>query len=172
VTVSREPTNGTWGKKLRDSAITGRLSVEDELRLLTEDRREHVRDVLLPALARGETVLLDRYFYSTAAYQGSRGANPDAILATMATEFPGPDLVLLIDVTPELGLARISKGRGDVPNHFEKLESLTAARAVYLKIAARQSNVMTVDGSRAAEEVTTDVFMKLSSLPALKPFLT
>jgi dTMP kinase len=169
VTTSREPTNGPWGKQLRESAITGRLSVEEELRLLTEDRAEHVRDLIRPALARGETVLLDRYFYSTAAYQGTRGADPDAVLAKMTALFPTPDLVFLIDLPPDLALARIAQGRGEVPNQFEKLESLAAARDVYLKIAARSANFTTVDGTRPADEVADEVFTKLSRRLALKP---
>jgi dTMP kinase len=130
--------------------------------LLTEDRREHVRDVILPALARGETVLLDRYFYSTIAYQGSRSGDAEAIAATMASEFPIPDLVYLIDVPPEVGLARIAKGRGEVPNQFEQLESLRAARDVFLNLAARHANIVRVDGTRPVEEVHEAVMKHLA----------
>lgn len=153
VVTSREPTYGPWGKKLRDTANTGRMTAAEEIHYLTEDRREHVRDLILPALARGETVILDRYFYSTAAYQGTRGADPDAILAAMSAEFPIPDLVLLIDIPPEVGLARIEKGRGELPNHFEKNETLAAAREVYLRMAARFPFFRVVDGTRPAAEV-------------------
>jgi len=162
VATSREPTYGPWGKKLRDSAATGRLPVDEELRLLIEDRREHVRDVILPALSRGETVILDRYFYSTAAYQGSRGANPDAILASMSAEFPIPDVVFLIDLPAEVGLARIAEGRGEVPNHFERLESLSAARAEYRKMATHFSNMVVVDGTQSVEAVRGEIIRCLS----------
>jgi dTMP kinase len=157
VTVSREPTHGQWGKKLRDSATTGRLSVNEELRLLTEDRRQHVREVILPALFRGETVILDRYFYSTIAYQGSRSGDVDAIAAAMTAEFPIPDVVFLIDVPAEVGLDRISLGRGETPNHFEQLDSLRAAREVFLNLAARNTNILRVDGTRPVEEVRTAI---------------
>jgi dTMP kinase len=157
VTVSREPTHGPWGKQLRDSAATGRMSVNEELRLLTEDRRQHVRDVILPALSRGETVILDRYFYSTIAYQGSRGGDVDAIAASMTGEFPIPDIVFLIDVPAEVGLDRISQGRGETPNHFEQLDSLRAARDVFLNLAARNANILTVDGTPTVEEVRTAI---------------
>jgi dTMP kinase len=157
VTVSREPTHGPWGKMLRDSAATGRLSVNEELRLLTEDRREHVRDVILPALSRRETVILDRYFYSTIAYQGSRGGEVDAIAAAMTGEFPIPDVVFLIDVPAEVGLDRISQGRGETPNQFEQLDSLRAARDVFLNLAARHTNILTVDGTQPVEEVRATI---------------
>jgi dTMP kinase len=64
---SKEPTDGPWGQKIRQSAQTGRMSVEDELHAFTEDRKEHVRDLILPALTAGKAVVLDRYFYSTIA---------------------------------------------------------------------------------------------------------
>jgi dTMP kinase len=129
------------------------MTVAEELHCLTEDRRQHVRDVILPALARGETILLDRYFYSTIAYQGSRGGDVEAITAAMTSEFPIPDVVFLIDVPAEVGLARISHGRGEVPNQFEQLDSLRAARQVFLNLATRCANMITVDGTRPVEEV-------------------
>jgi dTMP kinase len=75
----------------------------------------------------------------------------------MAAEFPLPDLVFLIDVPPEVGLARIAKGRGEVPNQFEQLGSLAAARQAYLNLAARHANFVKVDGTRPVDEVTADL---------------
>ncbi len=78
VVLSKEPTDGPWGKQLRASATTGRMSLADELHAFTEDRKQHVTNLIAPALARGEIVILDRYFYSTIAYQGARGTVPHA----------------------------------------------------------------------------------------------
>jgi dTMP kinase len=153
VVTSKEPTNGKWGREIRRSAQDGRLSLAEELRMLTEDRREHVLKLILPALISGHTVLLDRYFYSTIAYQGSRGGDVDAIAAAMTGEFPIPDVVFLIDVPAEVGVDRISQGRGETPNHFEQLDSLRAARQVFLNLAARNANILTVDGTRTVEEI-------------------
>lgn len=69
VVQSFEPTRGRWGRMLRDSAVTGRLSVEEEVALFLKDRREHVETLIAPALARGAWVLLDRYYLSMMAYQ-------------------------------------------------------------------------------------------------------
>src|SRR6266550_1777 len=80
VVVSKEPTDGPWGRKLRESAQSGRLSLEEELELFLKDRAEHVKGLILPALSEGKVVLLDRYYLSTAAYQGARGADPVRIL--------------------------------------------------------------------------------------------
>src|SRR4051812_1992705 len=72
-----EPTRGPWGAQLRRSMIEGRLSLEEELDLFLKDRAEHVETVIRPALQRGDVVVLDRYYFSTAAYQGARGADPE-----------------------------------------------------------------------------------------------
>src|SRR5262245_41663250 len=69
---TREPTGGPWGQKLRASMTQGRLSPKEELRAFVEDRREHVEQEIRPALADGRVVVIDRYYFSTAAYQGAR----------------------------------------------------------------------------------------------------
>src|SRR5207253_402183 len=72
VVRSKEPTNGPHGRRVRESAQNGRLDPHEELATFLDDRREHVATVIGPALGRGEIVILDRYFYSTIAYQGPR----------------------------------------------------------------------------------------------------
>ena len=72
---------GRWGKELRESAQTGRRSIEEELELFLKDRREHVNELILPRLRQGCVVIVDRYYFSTAAYEGARGLDPPAPLA-------------------------------------------------------------------------------------------
>ena len=98
VVTSREPTDGPHGTALRQSAKTGRLSPEAELDLFLKDRAEHAAILIRPALARGEIVVLDRYYFSTAAYQGARGLDVPAIIAANEEFAPIPDLVLLLDI--------------------------------------------------------------------------
>lgn len=131
--ASREPTQGPHGRALRESARTGRLSLEEELELFLKDRAQHVEELIRPALARGEVVLLDRYYLSTAAYQGARGADPAAILARNEAFAPEPDLVLLLDLDPAAGAGRI-RARGDQPDDFEALDYQRAVRQVFLSI--------------------------------------
>ena len=83
VIQSFEPTNGTWGSKLRESATTGRLSIEEELDYFIRDRREHVEQVITPTIHGGGIVILDRYYFSTMAYQGARGIDPTEIRIKM-----------------------------------------------------------------------------------------
>lgn len=133
VVTTKEPTDGHWGTRLRESATTGRLSPEEELALFIRDRREHVDTFLRPALERGDIVLVDRYYFSTAAYQGARGADVESVLDQNETFAPQPDLLVLLDVAPEVGRARIRE-RGDVANLFESLDGLLAAAAIFRSI--------------------------------------
>jgi dTMP kinase len=133
VVASREPTDGPWGSKLRATAATGRLPAEDELDLLLRDRRDHVAQVIAPALAAGKVVILDRYYFSTMAYQGSRGMDPAEIRRQNEAFAPVPDLLFILDLDVDTALSRIG-GRGDTANEFEKHESLAKCRAIFLTL--------------------------------------
>ena len=98
VVLSREPTDGPWGKKLRDSASTGRLEPAEELEYFLRDRREHVEQLIRPALAEGKVVILDRYYFSTMAYQGARGFDPAEIRRRNEEFAPVPDWLFILDV--------------------------------------------------------------------------
>lgn len=134
VIASREPTDGPWGAKIRATAATGRLSPEDELTYFLNDRREHVEQLIAPALAAGKVVILDRYYFSTMAYQGSRGVDPAEIRRQNEAFAPVPDLLFLLDLDVETALSRIG-GRGDTANEFEKADSLAKCREVFLGLA-------------------------------------
>lgn len=158
VTVSREPTDGPWGRKIRASAAAERMSLADELQAFIEDRKEHVAQVIRPALDRGEVVLLDRYYFSTIAYQGARGGDVAAIRAANEAIAPKPDLVLLIDFDPAAALERIQASRGDVPDQFEKLDQLQAIRKIFLDQEAAEPTLFhVVDGARDPDAVQADL---------------
>jgi dTMP kinase len=130
---SKEPTTGHWGQLLRDSALTGRLSLEEEVEAFMKDRREHVKTVINPALREGHIVLVDRYYFSTMAYQGARGVDPDELMRRNERFAPEPDLLVILDIDPKLGLKRV-KTRGDRANLFEKTGSLKKAREIFNSI--------------------------------------
>jgi dTMP kinase len=131
--LSKEPTSGKYGQLIRNSASRGRLSVEEEIEILLKDRREHVEQVIQPALDEKKVVILDRYYFSNAAYQGAHGADPEVILSRNEAFAPQPDLLVILDVSPQTGLQRIRE-RGDEPNKFETLDSLERARAIFNQI--------------------------------------
>lgn len=133
VVLSREPTDGPWGSKLRESATTGRLSPEEELEVFLKDRRQHVDELIAPSLAAGKVVILDRYYFSTMAYQGARGFDPAEIRRRNEAFAPVPDHLFILDLEVDVALARIGS-RGDNANEFEQRESLEACRRVFLSL--------------------------------------
>ncbi|MFN3202423.1 MAG: dTMP kinase [Bradymonadia bacterium] len=162
VRLSKEPTNGPHGRRLRESASTGRLSAEEELETFILDRREHVDGLINPALAAGEVVILDRYYFSTAAYQGIRGLDVDDILAQNEAFAPAPDLLVLIDIGAKVGLGRV-KGRGDVANLFEQEADLTRCGAIFRAI--ERPYRLVIDGSQSIEEVQRQIWQALVEGP-------
>lgn len=159
--ASAEPTRGAWGMKLRQSMSDGRLSPEDELELFLKDRAEHVESLILPALLRGKAVILDRYYLSTAAYQGARGASPEWVLAENERFAPKPDLVLLLDFDPATGLDRI-RARGDTPNTFEQLDQLREVRRIFLSL--ERPFIHRVDASQGPDAVWSACRQKLDDV--------
>ncbi len=165
VLATREPTDGEWGAKIRVMAQTGDLPpAEEELRWFMEDRAEHVQEVIGPALSSGTSVVTDRYYLSTVAYQGARGLDWREILAEAEARFPKPDLALVFELTPELGLARV-QARGATPEPgFERQEYLTKVAEVY---AALDCDYVTrIDASRDETAVRQSVVRPLSELIA------
>ncbi|MBN9522653.1 dTMP kinase [bacterium] len=161
VLQSKEPTDGPWGRKIRQSATKGRMSPAEELHAFVEDRKQHIRDTILPALSRGETVILDRYFYSTIAYQGSQGQNPDAVAAQMFDLALVPDVVFLIDVPPDVGVSRIQTGRGETPNAFEDVDHLRQVHKGFQDLARKYQNIVVIDGTRDIESVRRAIIRQL-----------
>ncbi len=151
VVTSKEPTEGPWGRKVRRSATSGRLSLDEELTAFVNDRKEHVRDVIQPALDAGKIVVLDRYFYSTIAYQGSRGKDIAELQRAMEALAPIPDVVFLLDVSPQVSIARISTSRNEKPNEFETLENLTRVRQAFHAIA--DPRIIKIDGTLPERQV-------------------
>lgn len=156
VVVSKEPTDGEFGRELRESAKTGRLSLDRELQLFIDDRKQHVNELILPSLSAGKVVILDRYFYSTVAYQGIRGADPASILESMRFA-PVPDMALVFDAPPELTLARIENDRGETPNEFEKQDALQKCREIFLGLIESRSECFRIDASQTASDVEAEI---------------
>ena len=155
VVLSREPTDGPWGKKLRESATTGRLSPEDELECFLNDRREHVEMTIKPALADGKVVILDRYYFSTMAYQGARGFDPAEIRRRNEAFAPQPDLLLILDLSIESAHGRIGS-RGDTANEFEQRDTLTRCREIFLSLR-NESFARVIDAEPSLNEVSADI---------------
>lgn len=153
----REPTDGRWGKKIKNLSKHGRTATpEEECRWFINDRREDVEQNIKPALEKQNVVIMDRYYYSTMAYQGALGLDVDKI-RDMNEEFaPEPDLVIILDATPRTGLERITEGRREQLNYFESLDYQEKVREIFLSFK-EQDNVRVVDAGRGLDEVQEDI---------------
>ena len=151
VVITKEPTNGPFGMQIRDLYNhRDRYSREEELELFLADRRQHVDEFLQPGLQDGKIILCDRYFFSTAAYQGALGLDPEAILA-MNSFAPEPDLVLLFQADFAVSLERITSGRGDTLNNFEQREFLEKVATIFSCI--KRPYIRTINASEPKESV-------------------
>jgi dTMP kinase len=165
VVFGAEPTDGPHGKEIRRILSGDSLPESAEMsRLFILDRRDDVNNRLAPALERNVPVILDRYFYSNAAYQGAMGLQWREILEANRREgFPEPDRVYLIDMDPEEALKRVAgrsaKHEGDL---FEKKEFLDAVRYNYLAMA--DERFCTVRGTEREEVVFQAIFNDLEKI--------
>lgn len=155
VLVTREPTNGNYGRKIRELYTDRtRVSKEEELELFLADRRQHVEMELLPALAAGKVVLCDRYFLSTVAYQGANGFDPNEILQRNAFA-PDPDLALIFEVSLATSRKRITKGRGEQPNAFEQEEMLARVSTIFTGL--NLPYIHRINAEKTVEEIHREV---------------
>lgn len=154
--VTREPTEGPWGRRIRAMARSGEaVEPETELAWFFEDRRQHMREVVTPALEAGRIVLSDRSYLSTVAYQGARGLDAEKILADSEAEFERPDLVLLFELHPEAGLARVDARGGASEPVFENLPFQERVAAIFASLDV--PGLVRIDADRAEEEIARDV---------------
>ena len=130
-----------------------------EALLYAASRRQHLVEKVWPALKEGKIVICDRYLDSSLAYQGgARGLGVENILNInlFATENTWPDLTLLFDIKPELGLARISANADREVNRLdlEKLDFHNKVRDTFLELAKRYPDrFVIIDASQSREEV-------------------
>ncbi len=127
----REPTRGRWGREIKRLAVRAdSLTPEGELALFVKDRRENVEKNLEPALAAGKVVVLDRYYFSTIAYQGAKGIGTARIRRMNEAFAIPPDLVIILDVDAAAGLARIGhrKTRDEL---FEREDYLVRVARIF-----------------------------------------
>jgi dTMP kinase len=163
----REPTDSPLGKKIRRLAQeSDRISPQQELDYFICDRRWDVKNNILPALRAEKTVVLDRYFYSNACYQGARGLDMKAIIDLNLAFAPLPDLTFVIDVDVDCALARIQSSRAGLARLFEKKDFLLKVRANYLRLTGER--MAHIDGNRDLKTVLADVVARYEAATAEK----
>lgn len=165
--VLREPTDSVWGRRIRAKAKkAGSLTPSQELCLFLRDRLDDVMKNIGPALDRGEAVVLDRYYFSTIAYQGARGLDPKRIRRLNESFAPRPDLVFILDLDPARSLGRL-RGRGPRDELFEREAFLRKVRRIFNSF--RGKGFVRVDASRSVAAVQAAIWSRVrDSLNSIK----
>ncbi|MEM8799025.1 MAG: dTMP kinase [Pseudomonadota bacterium] len=180
--LTREPGGTDGAEAIRTLLVTGKVERWDamtELLLINAARRDHVERVIRPALNRGTHVICDRFLASTIAYQGIAKGLGEALIRKMHQLAIGdllPDLTVLMDIAPEIGLAR-AKNRFNhddeavQADRFEHhhLAFHRALRESFLDLATRdQHNHLVVDANVSMDDIAERIDAQISQLLAAR----
>ncbi len=176
VVLTREPGGTALGEALRELLLHVAMDLETEALLMFASRRQHIAEVIAPALARNAWVVCDRFTDATYAYQGGgRGlprARIDALRAWVHPELE-PGLTLLFDLDPEVAQQRM-RGRIDAlskPDRFEReaLDFSKRVRAEYLELAAEDpERYRVIDGAESISRIRTGLEKLIASICSRK----
>ena len=165
IVMTREPGGTDISEQIRNVILNRSNTMMDprtEALLYAASRRQHLVEKIWPSLKEGKIVICDRYLDSSLSYQGyARGLGVEDILNvnSYATEGTYPDLTLLFDVSPEVGLARINANSKREVNRLdlEKISFHQKVREGYLNLAKRfSSRYVIIDASQGPEKVAED----------------
>jgi len=158
ILTTREPTNGTYGKEIRKILKEDKdpsKNAEKLLELITKDREEHLKNVILPFLEQSNEhelniILCDRYYHSTIAYQTTQGFEYEKMIEK-SKGFRKPDITFILDIKPEIALERIKYREKE---KFEQIEFMTKLRQNFLKLPEQlDDNIKIVDASKNLNQV-------------------
>ena len=175
--LSREPGGTPLGERLRELLLHEAMDLETETLLMFAARREHIAQVILPALARGEVVISDRFTDATFAYQGGgRGVAFDKItqLERWVQGDLQPDFTLLFDVPLDVARARLTQRAAQMQEALDKFEQesfgfFKRTREAYLQRAAQSPQRMAViDSTRSLDEVKAQIRAAIVARPQLQ----
>ena len=152
----REPSRGKWGRELKRKAKeTGSLTPGQELELFQKDRQENVEKNLKPALKKKKVVILDRYYFSTIAYQGAKGIDQARIRRMNEKFAPKPDLVFILDIEAGEGLARIAD-RKEKDVLFERESYLVKVGRIFRGFKGRR--IIHIDARQGEKDITRQIY--------------
>ncbi|HUW62759.1 MAG TPA: dTMP kinase [Candidatus Bathyarchaeia archaeon] len=170
VVVTREPGGTPVAEAIRsillDCTHAG-MRPMTELLLYAAARAQHVAELIAPALQAGKTVLCDRFADSTTAYQGAgRGVEPEtvALVHRLAAAGVWPDITIVLDVPPEIGLARANAACGPDRIEQESIEFHRRVREGFLALARQDPHrVIVIDATGSEDEVAEKVAAAVAS---------
>lgn len=168
VLTTREPTDGRYGKQIRDILANEKdpkINGQKLLELFIKDREEHLKKKIIPFLNKTDegknVVICDRYYYSTIAFQATQGLDVK-MLIEVNKEFLKPDLALILDIKPETALERIKTRRKE---KFEQLEFMKKLRQRFLEMPKLLNDrIKIIDASKSKEEVFEDIRQQIENM--------
>lgn len=173
VVTTREPGGTPLGEQLRALLLHEKMHLETEALLMFASRREHIAQLIAPAMARGEWVISDRFSDASFAYQGGgRGLDRHKmeVLEHWVHADLQPDLTLLFDVPLEVARARLDAARALDKFEQEQADFFAATRAEYLRRAAQfPQRFRVIDSSRPIADIEHDLAAILNVLLEVKP---
>jgi dTMP kinase len=168
VVASREPGGTALGEKLRELLLHEKMNLETEALLMFASRREHMAQLIEPAIARGEWVLSDRFTDASFAYQsGGRGMDRSKMEALEQWVHPHlqPDLTLLFDVPLEVARQRLDATRTLDKFEQEQADFFSRCRNEYLRRAAQfPQRIVVIDSTKSFEETRANIAAALERL--------
>lgn len=162
---TREPGGSKIAEEIRNIILNvenTQMDYTTEALLYAASRRQHLSEVIKPALKAGKVVICDRYIDSSLAYQGyARGLGIDEVYKMNQYAIDGimPNLTFYIDVLPQVGLKRV-KNRDSSPDRLdlEKIEFHELVRRGYFEVAKMfPERIVIIDGNRTPEEIYEDI---------------
>lgn len=168
VVVTREPGGTPLGERLRELLLHERMHLETEALLMFAGRREHIAEVIQPALERGDWVISDRFSDATFAYQGGgRGLAVDRleVLEQWVQQGLQPTKTILFDLAPEIAAARLADARTPDKFEAESAQFFLRTRAEYLRRAAADpGRFVVLDANRERGDIQKDLEKLLATL--------
>ncbi|CAJ0901454.1 Thymidylate kinase [Ralstonia sp. LMG 32965] len=168
VVVTREPGGTPLGERLREVLLHERMHLETEALLMFAGRREHIAEVIQPALDAGDWVISDRFTDATFAYQGGgRGLAIDRLEALERWVQQGlqPTKTILFDLAPEIAAARLADARTPDKFEAESAQFFLRTRAEYLRRAAAEPDrFVVIDANRERTDIQKDLESVLATL--------
>jgi dTMP kinase len=157
VVLTKEPTKESQASREIRETLDKKIKITPQAlqELFVQDRREHLDNLVIPALKEGKVVISDRYFFSTFAYGVANGLDLEWLMK-INDDFLIPDMTFISKTSPETCVRRIEK-RGISKTLFEELKKLTNVWQTYEILPQRIANTYLIDGEKTINEVSQEV---------------
>lgn len=162
-----EPTHSHYGAKLREGMLSEDLDAEEELLLFVKDRKEHIEYMIKPALEEGYFIILDRYFYSSIAYQGAKGIDINRIINMHKDFIIKPDIVFIFHLPIDIALNRIISKRG-IADRFENETYLKKVDKIFHSF--NEPFIYHIDTDKDIKIINDELFIILEKSKMLAPY--